>query len=137
MRHLMNGRLALFVAAFLMLGAGWVLGQQAGTAEPTLMHAFAFTAVPTATPQDFENLKKATADMVGKVPGLKRVWVGKLKVPVDQGSFAPKRDYGIAMEFDDEKALAGYAEHPAHEQWERVYRRVRVPGTTTFDILGN
>lgn len=136
MTHFMNGRLALVVAASLLLGAGFVLGQQAAVPERTLIHAFAFTPQPKATPQDFENLRKATADMVGKVPGLRRVWVGKLRAPLDQGSYAPQREYGIAMEFDHEKALDGYAVHPAHAQWERVYQRVRVPGTTTFDIVG-
>jgi hypothetical protein len=134
MRHLSDRKIVLFLAGGMLLVTGWLLGQQTATTQPTLMHAFAYTPVETATPQDFENLKKATADMVGKVPGLRRVWVGKLKTPFD----APegKRLYGMAMEFDDEKALAVYAEHPAHAAWERVYRRVRVPGTTTFDILG-
>ena len=126
---------ALAVAG-LLVSAGWVLGQQTPATQPTLLHAFAFTPVATATPQDFENLKKATADMVGKVPGLRRAWVGKLRAPVDLGPVAPKREYGIALEFDDVKALDAYADHPAHAAWERVYRRVREPGTTTFDILG-
>ena len=126
---------ALAVAG-LLVSAGWVLGQQTPATQPTLLHAFAFTPVATATPQDFENLKKATADMVGKVPGLRRAWVGKLRTPVDLGPVAPKREYGIALEFDDAKALDAYADHPAHAAWERVYRRVREPGTTTFDILG-
>ena len=129
-------RIATIAVAGILLGAGWALGQQAPVTQPTLMHAFAFTPVATATPQDFENLKKATADMVGKIPGLRRAWVGKLRTPVDLGPVAPKREYGIALEFDDVKALDAYAEHPAHAAWERVYRRVREPGTTTFDILG-
>lgn len=132
----MGRRIAIIAVAGLLLSAGLVLGQQPPVTQPTLMHAFAFTPVATATPQDFEDLKKATAEMVGKVPGLRRVWVGKLRAPVDLGPVAPKREYGIAMEFDDAKALDAYAVHPAHAAWERVYRRVREPGTTTFDILG-
>lgn len=132
----MGRRIAVIAVAGMLLSAGWALGQQAPVTQPTLMHAFAFTPVATATPQDFENLKKATADMVGKVPGLRRAWVGKLRAPLDLGPVAPKREYGIALEFDDAKALDAYAEHPAHAAWERVYRRVREPGTTTFDILG-
>ena len=32
-------------------------------------------------------------------------------------------------------ALKVYADHAEHKAWERVYRKIRVPGTTTFDII--
>src|SRR3954470_136781 len=105
MKQLLRGKIALLAAACLLVSAGWVLAQQAGTSEKTLMHAFAFTPAAKATPQDFDAFYKATADLVGKVPGLKRVWVGKLKTPADLGltpdtgsQAAPKREYGVAME---------------------------------------
>ena len=129
-------RFAMVVAGGILFGTGWILGQQNARTEPTLLHVFAYTPVEGATQQDFADFKKATADMIGKVPGLKRAWVGKLKTPLDLGSVAPKREYGVAMEFDDVKALDAYAEDPAHTAWEKVYRKVRVAGTTTFDILG-
>lgn len=132
----MGRKIFVMAVAGLLLSAGWVLGQQTPATQTTVLHAFAFTPSATATPQDFENLRKATADMVGKVPGLRRAWVGKLRAPLDLGPVAPKREYGIALEFDDAKALDAYADHPAHAAWERVYRRVREAGTTTFDILG-
>ena len=72
--------------------------------------------------------------MVGKIPGLRKVWVGKLRRPLRQGDL--ERTHGVAMEFDDADALAVYADHPAHTEWIKVYDKVRVPGTTTFDILG-
>jgi len=72
--------------------------------------------------------------MVGKIPGLRRVWVGKLRRPLGQGD--QQRTHGVAMEFDDEAALEVYADHPVHTEWIKGYDRVRVPGTTTFDILG-
>lgn len=127
-------KIVLLLAGAILMGAGWLLGQQKSATETTLLHAFAYTPVEGATQQDFDNFKKATGDLVGKVPGLKRVWVGKLKSPFD----APegKRVYGVGMEFDDAKALAAYGDDPAHKEWERVYRKVRVAGTTTFDILG-
>ena len=40
------------------------------------------------------------------------------------------------MEMTDEAALERYAAHPAHDAWVKTYEKVRVPGTTTFDILG-
>src|SRR3970040_553556 len=133
------------IVGALLLMAAWQMGEQFGrsqgaaSANPavtqkTLMHVFAYTPVVGATPADFDAFRKATADMVGKIPGLKKAWVGKLRRPLDQeGS---KREYGVAMEFDNEAALDVYATHPAHTEWVKVYDRVRVPGTTTLDILG-
>ena len=40
------------------------------------------------------------------------------------------------MELADEAALETYAGHPAHDAWVKIYEKVRVAGTTTFDILG-
>ncbi len=144
MRKLISGKYLSLVVGCLLFVAGCQMGQematdqtataQSGTTEKTLMHAFAYTAIEEATEEDFEAFTNATADMVGKIPGLQKVWVGKLRLPLTQGE--RERTHGVAMEFDDEAALAVYAEHPAHDAWIEVYDRVRVPGTTTFDILG-
>ena len=125
----------LLVAGFQM-GEEMAKGQtspQAAT-QKTLLHVFAYTPVEGATQKDFDAFQQATADLVGKIPGLRRVWVGKLRRPLDQGD--SKRVYGVAMEFDDAAALDVYANHPAHTEWVKVYDRVRVPGTTTLDIRG-
>jgi len=134
MRNLLGGKIAILVVGSLLFAAGWLLGQQTATTQKTLMHVFAYTPLEGATQQDFDNFKKATADMVGKIPGLQKVWVGKLRRPLRQGD--TERVYGVAMEFDDAKALDVYANHPAHTEWVKVYSKVRVEGTTTLDILG-
>src|SRR5580693_4076532 len=100
-------RIALFVAGGILFGAGWLGGQQTATTQKTLMHVFAYTPVDGASQQDFDNFRAASANLVGKIPGLKRVWVGKLRHPLDQEG--KKREYGVAMEFDDAKALDAYA----------------------------
>jgi hypothetical protein len=128
------GRIFVLAAAASFFLAGWVFGQQTAT-QKGLVHAFAYTAEAAATAEDFAHLKQATDGLVGKIPGLKKVWTGKLLEPLDVGPNAPKRTHGIVMEFEDEAALKVYADHPEHQAWERVYRKVRVPGTTTFDII--
>jgi hypothetical protein len=40
------------------------------------------------------------------------------------------------MEMKDEAALKAYAANPAHKDWADAYSKVRVYGTTTFDIIG-
>src|SRR5947207_15986378 len=82
--------------------AGCFVGRQTTGPEKTLMHVFLYSPLPGATPQDFDNFKKATGDMVGAVPGLRRVWVGKLREPTPAENDTV-RTYGVAMEFDDPK----------------------------------
>jgi hypothetical protein len=135
-------RILYGVAGTALLFAAWQMGEQYGrsqAADPavtqkSLMHVFAYTPVEGATQADFDAFRAATADMVGKIPGLRKAWVGKLRRPLTVGD--QTREYGVAMEFDDEAALDVYATHPVHDDWIKVYDRVRVPGTTTLDILG-
>ncbi|MFZ5927324.1 MAG: Dabb family protein [Acidobacteriota bacterium] len=135
------------------LASSLAFGQQR-----TLMHCFTFTEVPEATSADWEAFKKATEQLPSKIPGLKRVWHGKLARPLGilqtegaldadnqkklrEGGAVPaqvkliRRQYGVCMEFDSADALKAYAKDPAHEAWVKVYEKVRVYGTTTFDIL--
>ena len=128
----------LLVASCGLGGAlGWAQTGEAPAAPAvkvtSLMHVFSYTPIPTATQADFDAFEKATKELVGKIPGLRKVWVGKLLRPLKQDDV--QREYGVAMEFDDEKALNVYSTHPAHELWIKAYERVRVPGTTTIDIV--
>jgi hypothetical protein len=108
--------------------------------EKKLMHCFAFTEIPSASEAEWNAFFKATDELPGKIDGLHRVWYGKLRRPLRQ--FGRNQDeptvrqWGVCMEMEDEAALDRYAEHDAHSAWVEVYSKVRQPGTTTFDILG-
>jgi hypothetical protein len=124
--------------------------------EKKLMHCFAFTTVDTASQADWDAFFKATDALPGKVPGISKVWYGKLRAPL--GIFMPDaksrkelaggaktaagevtravRQFGVCMEMADEAALKAYAAHPYHKEWNDAYSKVRVAGTTTYDILG-
>ncbi len=142
---------AITLAAVLMVCAGLL-----SAGEKKLMHCFVFTPIAGATDADWAAFAKATDELPSKIPGLHRVWHGKLLrnlavfmpdsetrkkftegVDTVQGGVMRRiREYGVCMEMDDEKALKVYADHPAHREWEAVYGKVRQPGTTTFDIIG-
>jgi hypothetical protein len=120
------------------------------------MHCFAFTAIENASDADWQAFFRATDALPGKIPGLTKVWYGKLRSPLPQ--FMPdakarkelaggaksatgevtrvQRQWGVCMEMNDEATLKAYAADPAHKEWMDAYSKVRVPGTTTFDILG-
>lgn len=111
-----------------------------GAGEKALMHCFAFTEIKEATDADWKAFFEATDALPSKIEGLHKVWYGKLRRPLNQygrNQDEPRRrQWGVCMEMTDEAALAVYARHEAHTQWAEVYAKVRVPGTTTFDILG-
>jgi Stress responsive A/B Barrel Domain len=118
----------------LLFLAGCATGRLTAGSEKTLMHVFAYTPLEGSTMQDFETFKKATAGMVGQIPGLRRVWVGKLREPLPVETRI--HTFGVAMEFDNAQALDAYAKNPAHAEWSKVYEKVRKEGTLTLDILG-
>ena len=129
-----RGKVVVFAGALMLFLVGCGLGRQTGEKEKTLMHVFAYTPLENATQQDFVNFEKATGEMVGKIPGLRRVWVGKLREPVAAENDRI-RSYGVAMEFDNVEALETYARHPVHTDCVKIYERVRQQGTTTLDIM--
>ena len=134
------------------------LALTAAAQDKKLMHCFAFTQIDAATPADWEAFAKATEALPGQVPGLSKVWHGKLARPMTinqiDGQVDPevrkkamagetvtvpvkaiRRQYGVCMEFAGQDALKAYAKHPAHDAWMKSYEKVRVAGTTTIDIL--
>jgi hypothetical protein len=144
-------RFAAFAALTLAAGSA-----QAG--EKTLMHCFAWTPVKEATPADWQAFYKASDALPHKIKGIIRVWYGKLDNPLSQtqigkmetadfqkyraGESVPAtvsrhtRDYGMCMEMKDAAALKAYDDDPYHKVWTDAYSKVRVEGTTTFNIPG-
>lgn len=112
----------------------------ASAGEKALMHCFAFTVIDGATAAEWKAFTDATDELPSKIEGLEKVWYGKLRRPLriyGRNRDEPNlRQWGVCMEMKDEAALQVYADHDAHTAWVKVYEKVRVPGTTTFDILG-
>jgi len=126
--------------------------------EKSVMHCFAYTPVASASQAEWDAFYKATDELPKKIKGIRRVWYGKLARPLTQYSLnipdaearkklmadmkgnadvaVVRREYGACFEFTDEAAFKAYASDPAHKEWEAVYAKVRVPGTTTYQILG-
>ena len=123
----------------LLAAALTVMTGAASAGEKALMHCFAFTEVDGASDDDWKAFFKATDELPGKIDGLNKVWYGKLRRPLRQYDREAKqsvRQWGVCMEMKDEAALTAYSEHDAHADWVEAYEKVRVAGTTTYDILG-
>ncbi len=134
MRNLLRGRTLLCVVAGVMFLAGWVAGQEKAATQKTVIHAAAWTANDGLSQQDLDSFRSETAGLAGKVPGLRRAWVGKLREPVTFDG--KKRNYGIILEFDDVKSKDAYSDtHP--QPWYDHFNKLRSPGSSNFDVVGN
>ena len=124
--------------------------------EKNMMHCFAFTAIEKASPAEWEGFYKSSDALPKKIKVVKRVWYGKLRAPL--ATFAidaePRkklvageksvttavtyrpRQYGMCIELKGNDALNLYTDAPYHKEWVAAYEKVRVAGTTTYDILG-
>ena len=144
-------RFAACVAALFLSAAG------AHAGEKQLMHCFAWTSIKTATPAEWDAFFKASEQLTKQIPGLTKVWYGKLTNPLSQYAIKvdaearkkltagesvtgeitrTPRDWGMCMEMRDEATRKAYGEHPYHKTWTAAYTKVRVDGTTTFDFVG-
>jgi hypothetical protein len=125
-------------------------------AEKGILHCFAFTPKAEATEADFKAYYEATDKLAKDFKGIKRVWYGKLRNPLNQFRVDPdsgkkfsatntkvegatvtrvRREHGACMEFKDAAAWDAYGKSPEHDAWVKVYEKVRVDGTTTYQIL--
>jgi len=123
------------------------------------MHCFAWTPVKDATPADWQAFFQASDALPAKIHGITRVWYGKLATPLSQiapggqidDATAKKfhdgetvtaavkrvaREYGMCIEMTGPEVRKEYGQDSYHKVWTDAYSKVRVEGTTTFDILG-
>jgi len=107
-------------------------GARAG--EKTLMHCFAWTPIKDATPAQWQAFYQASDAMPTKIPGVLKVWYGKLQSPLNAGPAV--REYGMCIEMASPDVLKAYRDDPYHKTWVQAYSKVRVEGTTTYNILG-
>ncbi|OFV98716.1 MAG: hypothetical protein A3H94_05425 [Acidobacteria bacterium RIFCSPLOWO2_02_FULL_60_20] len=114
--------------------SGWLVGQQRAATQRTVVHAVAWTAKNDATPEGLEDFRRATETLVDTMPGLRRAWVGKLRQPLVVGDL--RRDYGLILEFENLPTREAYSSHPNRVPWAAVWEKVRIPGSTNFDVLG-
>lgn len=130
----------------------------AAAGEKGMMHCFAFTPIKEATQADWDAFYKATDMMPIKMSAeVTKVWYGKLRAPLAQWRILDpaaakqaragekdvtskiqffSREHGVCLLMTSEAALKTYTANPFHKEWMAAYEKVRVAGTTTFDIIG-
>jgi stress responsive alpha/beta barrel protein len=100
----------------------------AAKATPPYVHAVIFYLKKDAPKDEVESLIRDTHEMLGKIPTVRKLWVGR---PAEKNT--PKfavTDYqvGLLVLFDNYEGLQTYLDHDLHQQylkrhgehWERV-----------------
>ena len=115
---------ALTVFAFVLLSAGALIGANAFTAPQTILHVVTVKWKADSTPQQQQTAIDGIRRMAADVPGLKTIWVRKLKTqPADFNTT-------FAMEFESKAAFDAYTNSAAHKAWEKVYLPIREESQT-------
>lgn len=107
------------------MGAGVAFGVNRYSKPKSVLHIVTVRWKASATAEQ----KQAALDgvektMAASIPGLKNVWIKTMKVQGDNYNAV------FAMEFENEAAFKGYADHAAHKEWEKVYLAIRDESTT-------
>ncbi len=107
---------AILAAVF---AAGVAVGQEKFGQPKTVLHVVALKWKPEATDEQKAAAIDGLKTMAGTVPGIKNIWIKPDRVQPREYSFA------FAIEFESREAADAYAEHPAHEEWYKIYLPLR------------
>ena len=112
----------ILVAVVILAGvfaAGVAVGQQKFGQPKTVLHVVALKWKPEATDEQKTAAIEGLKTMAGAVPGIKNIWIKPDRVQPREYSTA------FAIEFESRVAADAYAEHPAHEEWYKIYMPIR------------
>jgi ABC-type glycerol-3-phosphate transport system substrate-binding protein len=119
MKKIVLVSLALAVAA-----AGVLIAANSFNSPTTILHVVVVKWKADATQQQQQAAIDGVRKMAADVPGIKNVWVKKVKVqPADYNT-------AFAMEFESKAAFDAYTNSAAHKAWEKLYLPYREESQT-------
>ena len=103
-------QIAATLAALIVLTAGILIGASFN-APSTFLHVVIVKWKAESTPQQQQEAIEGIRKMAASVPGVKNVWLKKVKVqPADYSTV-------FAIEFESKAAFDAYADNAAHKAW--------------------
>ena len=106
-----------------VLTTGVIIAQNQFGTPKTVIHVVTLKWKADSTPEQQKKALDGIKTMAAAIPGIKNVWLEKLKV---QSPTAEKPyDWAFVIEFADKAALDAYANHPKHKEWESIYVPIR------------
>jgi hypothetical protein len=121
------------VAALVIFGAGVSVGANKYGTPRSIVHVVTVMWKTDATADQKTAAIEGVKNMAAEIPGIKNVWIKTAKVQGvghEKDNEGRRYDAAFAMEFEDKAAFDKYADHPAHQAWEKIYIPVRAESTT-------
>ncbi len=115
-----------YLAVAAVFAAGVLVGQgqnRFGT-PPTVLHIVTVQWKADSTVAQQNAAIEGVKTMAAQTPGLKNIWIKKIKVQPAEFSTV------MAMEFESKAAFERYTDAPAHKAWEQIYLPIREKSTT-------
>lgn len=122
LRRILLGCALILPVAAVGFYAGRIAGQNKYHAPTSVLHIVTLNWKADATPEQRQKAIDGIKTMAGQVPGIKNVWLKKLRSQQGQGK---EWDAIFAIEFESQAAAEAYAKHSAHEKWYEVYTPAR------------
>jgi ABC-type glycerol-3-phosphate transport system substrate-binding protein len=117
-------KITLALLAVALIAAGLVTAANSFNAPPTILHVVVVKWKADSTPQQQQAAVDGIRKLAADTPGLKNIWVKKLKVqPADYST-------AFALEFENKAAFEAYTNSPAHKAWEKLYLPFREESNT-------
>ena len=112
------------LVALAVVAAGLLLGANSFTAPSTILHVVVVKWKADSTPEQQQAVIDGIRKMAADVPGVKNIWVRKLKVQPAEYNTA------FAVEFETKAAFDAYTNSAAHKAWEKLYLPYREESNT-------
>ena len=117
-------KITLALLAVALIAAGLLAAANSFNAPTTILHVVVVKWKADSTPQQQQAAIDGIRKMAADVPGLKNIWVKKLKVqPADYST-------SFAMEFESKAAFEAYTNSVPHKNWEKLYLPYREESNT-------
>ena len=117
-------KFSLAIAATILLGIGVAVAANSFNAPTTILHVATVQWKADSTPAQQQAALDGIKKMSAEVPGIKNIWIKKVKVQPAEFSTV------FAIEFESKAAFEAYTNHPAHKAWEKVYLPIREESRT-------
>ncbi len=117
-------RFVLALSALTAAVAGLLMAANSFSTPSTILHVVVVKWKADSTPQQQQTAIDGIRKMAAEVPGVKNVWVKKLKVqPAEYNT-------SFAIEFESKAAFDAYTNSAAHKAWEKLYLPYREESNT-------
>ncbi len=117
-------RIVLALTALTAIVAGLLVAANNFNAPSTILHVVVVKWKADSTQQQQQAAIDGIRKMAADVPGVRNVWVKKLKVqPAEYNT-------SFAMEFESKAAFDAYTNSAAHKAWEKLYLPYREESNT-------